>query len=164
MKKEDKTTNDTSDRELVMTRLFDAPRDLMFSVWTDPKHVAQWWGPRGFTNTIHEMDVRPGGVWRLTMHGPDGTDYPNVIVFKEVKKPEKLVWSHSSDDENDPGQFESTVIFEEQGKKTLITMRMVFQSKEARDMVVEKYGAVEGHKQTMDRLEAYLAKTGFQTT
>src|SRR2546430_11151240 len=81
----------TSDREILLTRVFDAPRELVFKVWTDPEHVGRWWGPRGFTNTIHEMDVRPGGVWRFTMHGPDGVDYLNRIVFIEVARPERLV-------------------------------------------------------------------------
>lgn len=80
----------TTDRELVFTRIFDVPRDLVFTAWTDPKHVAQWWGPIGFTTTIHEMDVRPNGVWRLTMRGPDGVDYRNRIVFLEVVRPERL--------------------------------------------------------------------------
>jgi len=148
----------TADRELVMTRVVNAPRKLVFTVWTDPKHVAKWWGPNGFTNTIHEMDVRPGGVWRLTMHGPDGVDYPNKIIYKEVTKPEQLVWTHGSGDENDPGQFEVTVTFAAHGQQTEITMHMVFKSKEERDKVVDKYGAIEGNIQTMNRLEEYLAK------
>lgn len=73
-------------------------------MWTDPKHIA-WWGPNGFTNTIHEMNVKPGGVWRFIMHGPDGTDYPNKILFIEVVKPERLVYTHGSDEDNDPNQF-----------------------------------------------------------
>jgi uncharacterized protein YndB with AHSA1/START domain len=161
MAKKDKTQNlsdnsPESAREIAITRIVNAPRSLVYEVWTDPKHVVNWWGPTGFTNTIHEMDVRPGGIWRLTMHGPDGTDYPNKIVFKEVVKPERLVWSHGSDE--DPDQFISTVTFVAQGKKTEIHMRMVFRSKEHRDMLVEKFGAIEGNTQTIDRLEAYLAK------
>ena len=68
-------------REIITTRVLDAPRELVWKAWTDPKHVAEWWGPNGFTNTIHEMDVRPDGVWRFIMHGPDGVDYKNEIVF-----------------------------------------------------------------------------------
>jgi uncharacterized protein YndB with AHSA1/START domain len=78
-------------------------------MWTDPNHVAQWWGPKGFTNTIHEMDVRPGGVWRFVMHGPDGVDYQNKIVFIEVVKPERLVYDHVSGP-----KFHVTVTFTEQ--------------------------------------------------
>lgn len=105
----------TSDREIVLTRVLDAPRELVFDAWTDRKHIAQWWGPRGFTTTIHEMDVRPGGVWRFMMHGPDGVDYPNRIVFREVVKPERLVYDHGSDDPADPAQFHVTVTFAKQG-------------------------------------------------
>ena len=88
-------TADTSDREIVISRVFDAPRERVFEAMTDPKQVVKWWGPNGFTTTIHEMDVRPGGVWRHTMHGPDGTDYPNKSVFLEVVKPERIVYKHS---------------------------------------------------------------------
>src|SRR3954449_1876611 len=105
--------NDSADREIVAVRVFDAPRELVWKLWTDPHHVAQWWGPNGFTNTIHEMDVRPGGVWRFIMHGPDGVDYPNRIVFIEVVEPERLVYSHGGD-EGDPVQFHVTVTFAEQ--------------------------------------------------
>lgn len=147
-----------ADRELVFTRTFKAPRELVFEAWTDPKHVVHWWGPTGFTNTIREMSVKPGGVWRFIMHGPDGTDYPNRIVFKQVVKPTLLTFDHGWDVDNDPGKFEVTVNFEAKGKTTEITMKMVFKSKADRDRVVEKYGAVEGNKQTMDRLEEYLVK------
>lgn len=149
------SNTNTSERELVMTRVINAPRELVFTVWTDPKHIVHWWGPNGFTNTIHEMTVKPGGTFLLTMHGPDGTDYPNKIVYDQVVKPEKLTWSHGSDNEDDPGRFNVTVTFEAQGQKTLITMRMVFLTKEAKDMVIEKHGAIEGNNQTMNRLEEY---------
>ena len=79
-------------RSIIGTRLFDAPRDLVFSVWTDPKHLAQWWGPYGFTTTTSSFDMRPGGVWRFVMHGPDGTDYENRITYDEIVRPERLVY------------------------------------------------------------------------
>ena len=113
---------DISGRELVISRLINAPRELVWDAWTKPEHVKHWWGPDGFTNTIHEMEVKPGGVWRFMMHGPDGTNFPNKIVFNEVKKPERLVYTHSSDDENETTLFETTVTFEKQGDKTLLTM------------------------------------------
>src|ERR1700677_3316170 len=84
----------TADREIITTRFFNAPRELVWAAWTDPKHIAQWWGPNGFTTTIQEMDVRPGGDWRLIMHGPDGRDYKNHSVFVEVEKPSRLVFVH----------------------------------------------------------------------
>jgi uncharacterized protein YndB with AHSA1/START domain len=146
------------EREIVITRIFDAPRELVFEAWTNPIHAAQWWGPNGFTNTIQEMDVRPGGVWRFIMHGPDGVDYPNKIVYKDVVKPERLVYAHGGDEENDPGQFQVTVTFDHQGNKTELTMRSLFVSKEERDKVVREYGAIEGGNQTLTRLGEYLAK------
>ena len=145
------------DREIVITRAFAAPRELVWRAWTDPAHVAQWWGPNGFTNTIHEMDVRPGGVWRFIMHGPDGVDYKNKIVFLEVVKPERLVYKHAGDEGDEPVNFHVTVTFAEQNGKTRLHMRMLFPSAEARDRVVETYGAVEGLEQTIGRLAAYLA-------
>jgi uncharacterized protein YndB with AHSA1/START domain len=146
----------SSDRELFITRVLKAPRELVWEAWTDPKHIIHWWGPDGFTNTIHAMEVKPGGVFHLTMHGPDGTDFPNKIVYREVVKPSLLVWTHGSGIKDDPREFETTVTFEEKQGKTEITMRMVFKTKEARDLVVEKYGALEGNRQTIDKLELYL--------
>jgi uncharacterized protein YndB with AHSA1/START domain len=148
-------TTGTADREIVATRVFDAPRELVFQMWTDPKHVAQWWGPKGFTTTTYEMDVRPGGVWRFVMHGPDGVDYQNKIVYIEIVKPERLVYSHSGG-----AQFRSTVTFAEQGGKTKLTVRMLFESATELDRVVKKFGAIEGLNQTLDRLEEHLATTG----
>ncbi len=146
------------DRELVFTRVFDAPRELVFEAWTDPRHVAQWWGPKGFTTTISEMDVRPGGVWRLVMRGPDGTDYKNRIVFLEVVKPERLVYKHDPEKDCEPVTFEVTVTFAEQGGKTELVVRMLFPSAAARDHVVTKYKAAEGAHQTLDRLRAQLVR------
>jgi uncharacterized protein YndB with AHSA1/START domain len=96
-------STDLSERGIVLTRVFDAPRELVWDAWTDPKKIVQWWGPRGFTTTIREMDLRPGGIWRHTMHGPDGTDYPNKSKFIEVVKPERISYSHSGGKKGDPG-------------------------------------------------------------
>ncbi|WP_061247625.1 SRPBCC family protein [Leptospira noguchii] len=148
----------TSDREIRATRIFDAPRDLVFRMWTEPEHVIHWWGPKGFTNTFETMDVRPGGIWKFIMHGPDGTDYPNLIVFLEVIRPEKLVYKHGSDMEDHPGDFHVTVLFSEQNGKTTLDMTMLFNTVQQRNETVEKYGAIEGLNQTMDRLVEYLAK------
>jgi uncharacterized protein YndB with AHSA1/START domain len=141
----------TAGREIVTTRVFDAPWELVWKAWTDPNHVKEWWGPNGFTNTIHEMDVRPGGVWRFVMHGPDGTDYQNKIVFLEIVKPERIVYDHVSGP-----KFHVTVTFEEQGGRTKLTLRMLFATAAERDNVVEKFGAIEGAKQTLGRLADYL--------
>ncbi|EQA70643.1 SRPBCC family protein [Leptospira noguchii] len=148
----------TSDREIRATRIFDAPRDLVFRMWTEPEHVIHWWGPKGFTNTFETMDVRPGGIWKFIMHGPDGADYPNLIVFLEVIRPEKLVYKHGSDMEDHPGDFHVTVLFSEQNGKTTLDMTMLFNTVQQRNETVEKYGAIEGLNQTMDRLVEYLAK------
>lgn len=151
--------SNTFDREIIATRILNTPREVVFEVWTNPKHVINWWGPKGFTNTIHEMTVKPGGVWRFVMHGPDGTDYPNKIIFKEVVKPSLLSFDHGwdvDDIKQDPRTFEVTINFNAKGKTTEVIMKMVFKSKEVKDEVVEKYGAIEGNKQMMDKLEEYL--------
>ncbi|MEQ9378187.1 MAG: SRPBCC domain-containing protein [Imperialibacter sp.] len=145
-----------TDREVIASRLIDAPRALVFKVWTEPEHIAQWWGPTGFTNTVHEMNVKPGGKFRLTMHGPNGTDYPNLIVFKEVVVPEKLVYVHGNGSDDAPGNFHVTVTFEEKEGKTLLTMRSLFQSKSDLDYVIDEHGAFEGARQNMERMAAYL--------
>jgi uncharacterized protein YndB with AHSA1/START domain len=145
-----------AEREVVISRVFNAPRELVFAAWTDPKQVVQWWGPRGFTTTTHEMDVRPGGVWRFTMHGPDGTDYENKIRYVEVERPERIAYTHMGDNDG-PVHFEAIITFEDQGGKTKTTMRMIFTTGEERARVAIKCGAVEGLKQHIDRLGEYVA-------
>jgi uncharacterized protein YndB with AHSA1/START domain len=147
----------TPDREIVIKRTLDAPRELVFSVWTDPQHLPHWYGPNGFTVTIHAMDLRPGGVWRLTMHGPDGRDYHNKIVFDEVVRPERLVYRHVVEAGTEPATHQTTVTFAARGNKTDLTLRMVFDSNAARDHAIRTYRAVEGGKQTVGRLADYLA-------
>jgi uncharacterized protein YndB with AHSA1/START domain len=143
-----------ANREIKSTRLIKAPRDLVWQMWTDPKHIAQWWGPKGFTNTIHQMDVRPGGVWDFIMHGPDGTDYKNKNVFAEVVKPERIVYDHVS-----APKHHVTVTMEAEGNHTRLTMQLLFDTAEERDACAKKYGAVEGLDQTLGRLEEKLAQT-----
>jgi uncharacterized protein YndB with AHSA1/START domain len=154
LRNEEDEAGSTAGREITVTRVINASRETVFEMWTNAKHIAEWWGPRGFTNTIEEMDVRPGGVWRFVMHGPDGVDYPNEIVYREVVRPERLVYSHVS-----RPHFDVTVNFAElQGDQTKVTLRMVFESAELRDKVAEEFRALEGVNQTLDRLEE-LAKT-----
>jgi uncharacterized protein YndB with AHSA1/START domain len=141
------TATDTSTREIVATRVFDAPRETVFRLWTDPEHIKHWWGPRGFTNTIHEMDVRPGGVWRFVMHGPDGVDYDNEIVYGEIDAPALLTYTHVAEP-----NFDVRVTFDEAGDQTRVTVQMTFETAEERQRVVDKFGAVEGLHQTLERL------------
>ena len=146
-----------NERELVFNRLLNAPRELVFKEWTDPEHEVKWWGPTGFTTTNHVMDVNDNGIWRFTMHGPDGVDYKNKIVFLEVKAPERLVYKHSDDDEDtEPIHFHVTITFDAQGNKTNLTMRMVFESKEELERVAREFGAIEGAHQHIARLEDYV--------
>jgi uncharacterized protein YndB with AHSA1/START domain len=151
----------SSDREIVISRIFNAPRELVWEAMTDPRHVVNWWGPRGFSTTIETMEVRPGGVWKHVMHGPDGANYPNKSIFKEVVKPERIVYSHGGGREDGPGaSFVATWTFEELGeKKTKLTIRMAFPTPEARDFVTKEFGAIEGGKQTLERLGEHLATT-----
>ena len=144
------------EREIVTTRVFDAPRELVFDAWTDPKHIAEWWGPNGFTTTVYEMDVRPGGMWRFMMHGPDGTDWPNRIVYREVVRPERLAFEHGSDIDDDPQRFQVTITFADHEGGTLLTQRMLFATAEQRARVIG-FGAIELGQQTLDRFAAHLA-------
>ena len=126
----------TADREIVITRVLKAPRDLVFEAWTKPEHVAQWFGPNGFTITTSAMEVRVGGTWRFVMHGPDGTDYRNRVDFLEVVRPERLVYDHGDDTEASVHHFRVYVTFEDSGAgRTLLTMRSVFPSREQRGFV-----------------------------
>jgi uncharacterized protein YndB with AHSA1/START domain len=145
------------DREIVATRVFDAPRETVFRMWTDPQHVGQWWGPRGFTTTTFAMDVRPGGVWRFVMHGPDGRDYENKITYTEVVEPQRIAYKHGGDRDTEPVNFTVTVTFDDLGGRTKLTMRMLFPSASARDAVVKNYGAVHGLDQTLGRLGERVA-------
>lgn len=152
------SATDTSDREIRLSRVFDAPRSLVFDAWTDPVQVVQWWGPEGFMTTILEMDVRPGGIWRFIMHAPDGVDFPNRVIFKEIVRPELLVYVHGTGiDEDGFEDFSVTVTFADRGGKTELTMQSLFATKAGRDKVVREYGAIEGGKQHLAQLAEYLA-------
>jgi uncharacterized protein YndB with AHSA1/START domain len=148
----------TSDREIIISRLINAPRELVWEAWTDPKHLEKWWGPTGFTTTTKEFSFKVGGVWRHIMHGPDGTDYPNESIFEEIVKPERMVYLHGGGDDEgvNDAQFRATVTFEDEGSKTRVTMKSVFKTAKQRQHVVEKYGAIEGGKQHLANLEEYV--------
>jgi len=146
----------TADREIVIERLINAPRELVYSAWTEPEHLIHWWGPRGFTNTFHEIAVKPGGVWRFMMHGPNNMDFPNKVVFSKVVKNELLEYVHTGEDEDDSHAFHAMITFVAQGDKTLLTMRSVFSTAEERNRVVKEVNAVEGGNQTLDKLQEYI--------
>lgn len=144
------------DREIVLTRVFDAPRELVFAAWTKPEHAMKWFGPKGYTCTLHEMDVRVGGRWRFDMLGPDGKLWPNRIEYLEIVPNERLVFWHGGDIDNDPKRFYVTITFEAQhNHKTVVTMRQLHPSKEQREASIG-FGAVELGMQTMDKLAEHL--------
>ncbi len=144
-------SNDTADRELALSRLLDAPVDLVWEVWTDPEHIKNWWGPDGFTNTIDLMEIKTGGRWHLTMHGPDGVDYINKSVFREIIPLKKIVYQHISSP-----AFVSTIELEAQGDKTLLKWHMLFDTKDEFERVVRTFKADEGLKQNVEKLGRYL--------
>ncbi len=146
-------------RVMIGMREFDAPRDLVFAAFTDPKHLAKWWGPNGFTTTTLSFDMRPGGVWRFVMHGPDGRDYQNRITYEEVVPPERIVYRHGGGEDVEPVQFRQTIKFEDLGGRTRIIWRGDFPSAAERDRLIKEYGADTGLIQTLARLEQYVSDT-----
>jgi uncharacterized protein YndB with AHSA1/START domain len=146
-------------RSIIATRVFDAPRELVFEAWSDPKHLAQWWGPDGFTTTTQAFAMRPGGIWRFVMHGPDGRDYENRITYDEIVKPELIRYHHGGGEDVEPVQFHTTVTFEDLGgNRTRLTLHAVFPSAAERERVIKEYGADKGAVQTLSRLGDYLVK------
>lgn len=144
--------SETNDREIVTTRVIDAPRERVFEAWIDPAHLARWWGPKGFTSTFQTFDPRPGGPWRFVLHGPDGAEYANENVFVEVVRPGRIAFRHLSPVHG----FLLTATLDEQGEQTRLTFRMTFDSAaEARRV----RGVVEpANEENLDRLEAELAR------
>jgi uncharacterized protein YndB with AHSA1/START domain len=143
-------------RVMIGMREFDAPRDLVFAAFTDPEHLAQWWGPNGFTTTTLSFDMRPGGIWRFVMHGPDGRDYQNRVTYEEVVPPARIVYRHGGEPDVEPVQFRQTITFEDLGGRTRITWRGDFPSAAERDRVIKEYGADKGLTETMTRLAEYV--------
>ncbi|HEX2593184.1 MAG TPA: SRPBCC domain-containing protein [Rhizomicrobium sp.] len=137
-----------------VTRIIDAPRDLVWAAFTDPVHAGRWWGPNGFTTTTKRMEVRAGGVWEFTMHGPDGRDWPNKITYREVVTPERLVYVHGDDGED--ALFNTVVTFSADGERTRVHMIATFASVEERDRQAAEVGAVEGAAQHLDNMAAYI--------
>lgn len=147
------------DREIVLTRVFEAPRALVYEAWTKPEHLTKWYSPKNYVTTTREIDARVGGRWCFDMKAPDGTVFDNRIVFLEMRAPELLVYDHGQDkDGDDDKRFRVTITFDEQNdKKTVVTMRQLHQTKERRDTVIG-FGAVEIGNGTIDNLAEYLRK------
>jgi uncharacterized protein YndB with AHSA1/START domain len=144
----------SAERELVVERVFDAPRRLVFRLWTQPEHAARWWGPQGFTTLLCQMDVRPGGVWRRRMRSPEGTVHVKRGVYREIVEPERLVFTYADEDADGQVGHETlvTVSFEEDGGRTKLTLRQaVFETTEARD------AHQRGWTSCLERFADYLA-------
>lgn len=149
---------DTDPRSIIGSRLLNAPRELVFSAFTDPEHLAHWWGPDGFTTTTRSFEFRPGGVWRFVMHGPDGRDYQNRITYEEIVRPERIVYRHGGGTDVEPVQFTQTLTFEALGRaRTRLIWHGRFPTAEERARVVKIYNADNGLSQTMARLADYVA-------
>ena len=147
-----KNPGSPADREIVTRRVLEAPRERVFDAFADPNRLTRWWGPKGFTSTFNEFDLRPGGVWRFVLHGPNGADYQNESVFVEVVKPERIVFNHVSGP-----RFQMTLTLDpNSGTKTSITWRMVFET--AAECAKVRVFAVDANEQNLDRLEAELAR------
>ena len=149
----------TADREIVISRVIGAPRELVFEAFTQIRHLSQWWGPQGFTTTTRAFEFRVGGVWDFVMHGPDGTDYQEWITWTEIAPPERITMLHG-ESRDDPNAFESAITFTPDGAGTRIEMRAVFPTRALRDEAVEKHHAIEGGRQTLGALAAYVAGIG----
>src|SRR5579871_4289780 len=147
----------TADREIVISRVIDAPRELVFEAFTAVRHLSRWWGPEGFTTTTRAFAFRVGGEWEFVLHGPDGTDYQEWISWTEIVPPERIALLHG-EYRGDPNALESVVTFATDGVATRIEMRTVFPTKELRDEAVEGYHAIEGGRQTLSKLALYVTE------
>ena len=141
--------------EITISRIYDAPVKQVWEAWTDKEQAAKWWGPRGFTITTHHSDIRPGGSWHYTMHGPDGVDYENKTQYYEVEKYRKMVYDHGGGDDRPP-LFRVTVTFEEKRGKTHLEMTMALATAEAA-AETRKFIKKANGDSTWDRLAEYLS-------
>jgi len=147
----------TADREIVISRVISAPRELVFEAFTEVRHLSRWWGPEGFTTTTRAFEFRVGGEWDFVMHGPDGTDYQEWITWTELTPPERIALLHG-ESRGDPNAFESILTFAAEDAATRLEMRTVFPSAQLRDEAVEKYHAIEAGRQTLGHLADYVAE------
>ncbi|HEX3359411.1 MAG TPA: SRPBCC family protein [Solirubrobacterales bacterium] len=146
-----------ADREIVISRVIDAPRELVFEAFTEVRHLSRWWGPEGFNTTTRAFEFRVGGEWDFEMQGPDRTVFQEWISWTEIAAPERIALVHG-EFRGDPNAFESVLTFAPDGAATRLEMHTVFPTKEMRDEVVEKYHAIEGGEQTLSKLDAYVTE------
>lgn len=145
----------TTEREIVVSRVIDGPRELVFEAFTSVDHLSRWWGPQGFSTTTRAYEFGVGGVWEFVMHGPDGTDYPEWITWTEIAAPERIALIHG-ERADDPNAFTSVFTFTEDGDTTRLELRTVFPTKALRDEAIEKHGAIEGGQQTLANLATHV--------
>src|ERR1700712_5070538 len=144
-----------ADREIVISRVIDAPRELVLEAFTEVRHLSHWWGPEGFTTTTQSFEFRVGGVWSFEMQMPGGTVYNEWITWTEINPPERIALLHG-EFRDDPCTFESVLTFLPEGDVTRIEMCTIFPTKELRDQAIEKSGAVQGGQQTLGKLATYV--------
>lgn len=145
-----------ADREIVVSRTIEGPRSLVFDAFSDLAHLGEWWGPKGAITT-RSFEFRPGGVWDATIGGPGGQSYPNYVVWKEIVRPERIVWTYGMA-KDDPHAVLTTITLADRGATTEVTLRLVFPTKEERDEKA-KYGAAQGAQQSLDALAAAVERT-----
>jgi uncharacterized protein YndB with AHSA1/START domain len=145
---------------LTTTREIDAPIDRVWGAWHDPDKIARWWGPAGFRSTVRELDVRTGGRFDVIMHGPDGTDYPNVYLFDRVEAGERLVYTNVGSEQFGLAAFQSVFTTEDLGDRTRVTLTARFSSQEGMRRHVEDFQAIKGSEQLLERLEQQAKEPG----
>lgn len=143
-------------RTMEVTRLLNAPRERVFEAFGSAEQIDQWWGPNGFRNETHEMTFKTGGLWRYTMHGPDGKPWPNWIRYTLIEPPARLVYEHGGEI-GEPAHFHGEITLEDLGAQTRIVLRLLFPTVEAME-AARKFGAVEGGNQTLARLDAFVSE------
>jgi uncharacterized protein YndB with AHSA1/START domain len=152
---------DLAARTIEASRVFDAPREFIWDLWADPKHMQHWWGPRGFTLTTESHDFKPGGHWKMVMHGPDGKNYDNFHTYTEIRKPFRIVHEHGGPELRKliGADFIAIATFDAlDPKKTKVTMAGIFPTMEALQFVVKNYHADQGQRENLDKLGEYIAK------
>jgi uncharacterized protein YndB with AHSA1/START domain len=144
------------ENKVIYRGIIEAPIELVFEAWSTEEHLAECWGPDGFTLTTKKFDFKEGGTWEFTMHGNDGTDYQNKMKFTEIKKPHIITHIHGGEGEHSHISFESKISFQEKGEETIFVMEQIFKNKEVLESINEKYGVIEGGKQHINNCANYI--------